>query len=112
MPKWQGLVAFLSVPNVNPDRSFGPCPIPAQPIMDTHTMTKAAFLAAYRLELSRYSWAENAPKLATFLDSVAGTLNGPTATWNHTGEAVKAAWRAIGGKGKPTLKALRSLPPA
>jgi hypothetical protein len=80
--------------------------------MDTHTMTKAAFLAAYRLELSRYSWAENAPKLATFLDSVAGTLNGPTATWNHTGEAVKAAWRAIGGKGKPTLKALRSLPPA
>lgn len=72
-------------------------------------MTQAAFIAAYQSELTaRYPWAADPEKLARFLGSVAGTLNGG-ATWNHDEEAVTAAWRAIGGKGKPTLKALRAL---
>ena len=41
--------------------------------------------------------------------SVRATLRGPVATWNFDGPATVAAWRAIGGKGKPTLKALRAL---
>lgn len=69
-------------------------------------MTKQAFLAAYRDALAL---AADAAKLDRFMVSVAATLEGPRATWNHDGDAVTAAWRAIGGKGKPTLKALRAL---
>jgi hypothetical protein len=49
--------------------------------------------------------------LQSFLASVRNTLTGPRATWNHDGEWATAAWRSLGGKGKPTLKALRALPP-
>ena len=73
--------------------------------------TKTAFIEYYKSEIvARYPWAQNAEKLARFMSSVSGTLSGPVATWNHEGEAVTAAWRAIGNKGKPTLKALRALP--
>ena len=72
-------------------------------------MTKQAFLAAYRDAIAAYPWAADAAKLDKFMASVAATLEGPRATWNHAGDAVTAAWRAIGGKGKPTLKALRAL---
>jgi hypothetical protein len=72
--------------------------------------TKTAFLAIYRREiLSRYAWAQDAEKLSRFMASVFHTISGPVATWNHQGEAVTAAWRAMGNKGKPTLKALRAL---
>lgn len=73
-------------------------------------MTRSQFLTAYETELkARYSWTSDAPKLARFLEGVAMTLNGGS-MWCHDGEAVTAAWRFIGGKGKPTLKALRALP--
>ena len=72
-------------------------------------MTKQAFLAAYRAALVAYPWAADAARLDKFMASVAATIEGPHATWNHDGDAVTAAWRAIGGKGKPTLKALRAL---
>lgn len=75
-------------------------------------MTKARFLNLYRDELSkRYEWAQDAAKLDRFMQTVDATLNctGP-GTWNHEGEAVAAAWWAMGGKGKPTKKALRALP--
>lgn len=76
------------------------------------TVTRADWLAAYRAELiARYDWA-TAPsaRLARFLTSVEQTLAGEATTWNHDGVAVTAAWRALGGKGTPTLKALRALP--
>ena len=75
-------------------------------------MTKTAFLAAYRAELlAIYSWTIDADKLARFCESgVVATLNTGVKTWDHTGAAALAAWRTIGGKGKPTLKALRALP--
>lgn len=73
-------------------------------------MTRTAFLAEYRAALvARYSWTNDAAKLDRFMAGVAETLAGGK-TWNHDGAAVTAAWRAIGGKGNPTLSALRSLP--
>ena len=73
-------------------------------------MTQTAFITSYRLELiSRYDWASNPERLAKFMKSVSDTLNGAN-SWNHDGEAVTAAWRTIGGKGKPSKKALQALP--
>ncbi len=73
-------------------------------------MTQSAFLSAYEAELlARYEWPFIPGKLASFLASTEATLNGAS-SWSHDGEAVTAAWKAIGGKGKPTLKALRALP--
>jgi len=73
-------------------------------------MTRQAFLKAYRNSLlAAYAWAGDAAKLDHFMASVSATLDGAN-TWNHTGEAVTAAWHWIGGKGRPTLKALRALP--
>ncbi len=37
------------------------------------------------------------------MTSVQQSLEGPKKTWNHDGECVTAAWKEIGGKGKPTL---------
>lgn len=72
-------------------------------------MTKQDFLTAYETELkARYPWAADEAKLSRFLSSAKGTLNGLN-TWNHEGEAVTAAWKSIGGKGKPTKTALRAL---
>ncbi|UMO76064.1 hypothetical protein [Planktothrix phage Pra-JY27] len=72
-------------------------------------MNKDAFLAAYRQALiETYDWARNPAKLDLFLASVRATLDGAR-TWNHDGECVTRAWREIGGKGKPTLTALRAL---
>lgn len=73
-------------------------------------MTKAAFLAAYEFQLmARYTWARDTAKLTRFLAAAAETISTTRSNWNHDGEAVTAAWRAIGGKGRPTLKALRGL---
>lgn len=72
-------------------------------------MTTSAFLTAYRAELvARYSWAADAEKLERFLATATDTLSGGGG-WSHDGDAATAAWRAIGNKGKPTLKALRAL---
>ena len=72
-------------------------------------MTRQAFLSAYRNALlARYSWTADAAKLDRFMESVTVTLAGGD-TWNHDGEAVTEAWKWIGGRGKPTLKALRAL---
>jgi len=72
------------------------------------TMAKQDFLAAYEAELGRYPWSSDKTKLGRFLAGVRETLEGAS-TWAHEGEAVTAAWQKIGGKGKPTLKALRAL---
>lgn len=74
-------------------------------------MNRTAFLTAYRAALlSRFAWAQDTAKLDKFMASVQTTVSTSAATWNHDGDAVTAAWRSIGGKGKPTLKALRALP--
>ena len=73
------------------------------------TMTKEAFLRAYKEALVlRYAWPSDQAKLDRFMASVEATLNGAN-TWAHEGDAVTAAWRAVGGKGNPTKKALRAL---
>ena len=73
-------------------------------------MTKTKFLTLYRAELvARYSWASDTAKLDRFMQSVSDTIHGSVNTWNNDGEAVISAWKQIGGKGKPTYKALRAL---
>lgn len=72
-------------------------------------MTRAKFLINYEEQLKkRYSWASDREKLENFMQSVIDTLDGQ-ARWSHEGEAVVSAWHSIGGKGKPTRKALRGL---
>jgi hypothetical protein len=73
-------------------------------------MTKDTFLERYRMELvATYAWAADSARLERFMASVRATVCDGSNTWNHDGEAVRVAWRSIGGKGKPTLKALRAL---
>jgi hypothetical protein len=73
-------------------------------------MTKTDFLREYRKQLlAMFPWAQDTGKLGRFMLSVHDTLNGAN-TWNHDGEAVTQAYKQIGGKGKPSLKALRGLP--
>ena len=74
-------------------------------------MTQVAFIKAYMGELkARYPWTSDLVKFARFMESVTLTLRAGGNTWLPEGEAVNAAWKAIGGKGKPSLKALRALP--
>lgn len=72
-------------------------------------MTKTQFMQAYASFVALYPWAKDPQRLHAFLASCLATLRGAN-SWNHDGEACTAAWRSIGGKGKPTLKALRALP--
>ena len=73
-------------------------------------MTKQAFLEAMQRELvARYAWAREPERLDRFMSSVRVTVEGGM-TWNKDGDAATAAWRAIGGKGKLTYKALHALP--
>lgn len=74
-------------------------------------MTKAKFYETYRANLiQQRPWAQDAAKLARYMDGVKGTIETSRSTWNCSGDALQAAWKAIGGKGKVTLKALRALP--
>ena len=76
-------------------------------------MTKKAFMDAYRAALlKRYGggWAANAAQVDRFMQGVANTLMTDYATWNFQGPTTDDAWKAIGGKGKPTLTKLRALP--
>ena len=80
------------------------------------TPTRQQFLTAYRAEIVRSCgpWAQDADDLNRFMVAVEKTLTmdawerkGP---WDHTGSLTKKTYRAIGGKGLMTLKALRALP--
>lgn len=71
--------------------------------------TKEEFLTFYGACLiADYPWARDEAKLTKFMASCSATLAGAS-TWNHDGDAVRVAWKLIGGKGKPSLKALRAL---
>jgi len=72
-------------------------------------MTRANFLTEYEKELKiRYDWAGNREKLEKIMKKCNVTLS--SATIDIHGAACGAAWHAIGGKGKPTYKALQDLP--
>lgn len=74
-------------------------------------MTRSKFLATYRQELLYMfpKWTGEPAAVASFMLGVAETLDGGN-RWIADGIALKAAWRLIGGKGRPTLKKLRALP--
>jgi hypothetical protein len=67
------------------------------------------FLAVMREKLSAYPWAQADPgRLEQVMVFVEDTLNG-SHSCNIDGASWKAAWKAIGMKGKPTYKGLHSL---
>lgn len=69
------------------------------------------FVAAVRGEITaRYPWATDAAKLERFMAAVVKTLTTECNAVSLDGEAFRAAWRHVGGKGRPTYKALRALP--
>jgi hypothetical protein len=81
------------------------------------TLSKNGFLEAYQRRLvCVYDWARADPhRLAKFMRGVACTIEHPNALegsrgWDHHGDVSVAVWRELGGKGRPTLKALRALP--
>jgi hypothetical protein len=81
-------------------------------------MTKTAFLAALRAAMieAGHSWL-NAPvpetpgltKLDRFVSRTAETIEGTANLVDIASPSFVQAWRAIGGKGKPTYKGLRAL---
>ena len=74
------------------------------------TGNRAEFLRRYEEELkARFAWAQDMDELSRFMASVEVTVSGEGTTWVHYGDAATAAWKAMGNKGKPTLKALRAL---
>lgn len=77
--------------------------------------TKTDFLEAYRAALvARYGnvWAGDARRLNRFVAYAELTLSTPDsdAAWNHRGEAVDDAAKAVGLKARPSLSTLRALP--
>jgi hypothetical protein len=74
-------------------------------------MTKAKFLADYRAALiARCDWALEPARLERFMQSVERTVRTQGNTWNHDSDIATQVLRAVGFKGKLTLKALRALP--
>lgn len=74
-------------------------------------MTKTQFLEKYRAALvAQCAWARDRVRLERFMDSVEVTLRTEGNPWNHHSEIAKNVLRALGFKGKPTLKAMRALP--
>lgn len=74
-------------------------------------MTKANFMTAYREYIAKsYGWASDTERLDGLMASVKITLFTERITWVWDGDGSKAAWKAIGCKGRMTLKALRALP--
>lgn len=74
-------------------------------------MTKESFMTAYRNYVAgTYGWASDEGRLDGLMASVRITLFTARTTWIWDGEGSKAAWRAIGARGKLTLKGLRALP--
>lgn len=82
-----------------------------KPIPQSAPGTQAAFLRHAKEGFrQRYQWAHDSEKLARFMDSLTTTITTDRNTCMIDTPSIIAAWRAIGGKGKPTYKALRALP--
>lgn len=77
----------------------------------TLTGGKEQFIDIYRVLLQKeYPWAADKDRLDKFMISVKTTLYTQNNTWNIDSSVVRAAWRGIGMRGKPTYKALKALP--
>lgn len=76
-------------------------------------MTKTKFLEVYEKELkARLAWTKNEELLTAYMNTVRKTIMGATgrsSLWKCEGEAVTAAWNAIGGVGTPTIINIRRL---
>lgn len=74
-------------------------------------MTKQAFIEAYTaLMVAQYEWARDPARLERALEAVRNTLYSRRGQqWDQNGKSTAVAWKAIGCKGRPTLKALRAL---
>lgn len=77
------------------------------------TITKNAFLLAYRARLAAqgYAWTSDPTKLERFIAGAAATISGLQNGWIAEGPAARGAWQDIGAKGRMSLKRLRALPP-
>lgn len=73
-------------------------------------MTKEKFYSAYRKYVcDNYKWSVDSAKLDGLMASVQTTMTSERTPWVWDGPGSKAAWKAIGCKGKMTLKALRAM---
>lgn len=73
-------------------------------------MNKTAFLAELDREIEIYPWAFDKERKARFMALARESVESGRNLVAIDGPAVVKAWQAIGGKGKPTYKALRALP--
>ena len=74
-------------------------------------LTKTSFLHKYEQAIiSTHPWASDDTKRAKFMEAVRMTLTTDKCPWQHQTALVTSVWKSLGGKGKPTLKALRALP--
>lgn len=74
------------------------------------TLTKDAFIAAYREEIMKeFAWAADPDKLARFMTSVSNTICLGGSRWHHDSTVARRVYKRLGGT-KYSLKALRALP--
>lgn len=68
-------------------------------------MSKKVFMDTLKAEVSKYAWARDERKLEMFMQQAASDIR----SVSLTGPAMLAAFRAAGGKGKPTYKAVDAI---
>lgn len=75
-------------------------------------MSRTKFLDVLRVELvAKHDWAKNNPvKVDHWINLTRATMETSRNEINIDGPAFLAAWRAVGGRGRPTFKGLRALP--
>lgn len=68
------------------------------------------FIDEYRKSLiKRYSWAKDEKRLEAFIESCKEALAGRRSMWGYQGSAVDDAYRAAGGTGRISMKAIQNL---
>lgn len=108
------IVARLGVDRVNQAMAEAPVlnPGPYTEALSGPWATKARFLEEYEKALVRlYAWAEERVKKDEFLAAARDAIYHPElpVAWHHGSPAARDAWRALGGRSRPTLQALRAL---
>ena len=74
------------------------------------THNQERYIAIYIDEVQkRYPWAQDESKLAKARAHITQAIAAKRNEWQIDGEAGVAAFRALGGKGKPTFKAIFAL---
>lgn len=73
-------------------------------------MSKEDYIEAYaKMVKAECPWAADEERFTNFMAGMRLTVEGRGTVWIHDGPVAVAAWKSLGGKGKPTLKALRAL---